>query len=80
MGGRYDSDYRAEGVKIMPFVKIHTPQDANLNRQIDEMIAKQSRVDETKTVAVADATDAATAITQLNALLAQCRAAGLIPS
>lgn len=64
----------------MAFNKIYSPQDINLSRQLDEMIAKQSKVDETKTVAVADATDAATAITQLNSLLAQCRAAGLIPS
>ena len=64
----------------MAFTKIYTPVDTNLNRQMDEMIAKQCKVDETQTVAVADATDAATAITQLNSLLAQCRAAGLIPS
>ena len=64
----------------MAFNKIVTIKDTEINRQIDEMVSKQSKVDETKTAAVADATDAASAITQLNSLLAQCRAAGLIPS
>ena len=79
MGRGYVIGNNTEGFKIMAFNKIYTPQDINLNRQFDEMISKQCKVNETKTSSVADATNAATAITQLNALLAQCRLAGLIP-
>ena len=63
------------------FNKIVQFKDTDINRQIDEMVSRQCKVDETLTVAVANATASTASNTaQLNALLAQLRIAGLIPS
>lgn len=69
-----------EGLDPVPMKLVQTPAviPANNAKPLPVYIQGLGNVTATKGAAVANATDAATALTQLNALLASLRAAGVI--